>query len=124
MTAALAISAKEVTIIIPSSSKGWLRVPIKSWAEVVESRLTLGRLYATPGVLDASSRADINDALRSHTGGDWGEGPPNENEDAIKNGGEVLSIYRLSGSKGVCVRTWFGQLITLVSLESELDEEA
>ena len=56
----------------------------------------LGRLVATPAALAALSQADIVAALRRHAVGDWGDVEPDDraaNDDALKSGDRLLSVY-------------------------------
>jgi len=57
----------------------------------------LGRVVATPNVLEHLSEPDIRLALRRHAGGDWGELDRQDqmaNEQALHDGSRLLSAYR------------------------------
>jgi len=61
-----------------------------------------GDLLLSPEVLNG--RFDHFHFLFLHLGGDWGDIPleeAHENEEALKQGGEILSRYRTSDSNGV-----------------------
>ncbi len=68
-------------------------------------RLLLGRVLATPGalaVLDNQSQA--LELLQRHASGDWGEVDADDsraNDDALRSGARVLSVYTVNG-----VRLW------------------
>ena len=98
-----------------------LMVPIREWATVSGELFPLGRLLATPEALKATTRQEITDALQRHAAGDWGDGDKAENEVALKNEGEILSIYRMQGGHDVFVRTWSQPPMTLVLLGWQLD---
>ena len=64
---------------------------------MLKKKFELGRLVATPGVLDAVSQRDITKALERHMTGDWGEcctEDAESNEQAIHNGARIFSVYR------------------------------
>ena len=63
-------------------------------------RFALGRVVATPGALALIHATNSNPfvLLAKHVTGDWGEIDPEDvvtNEDALKHGLRVLSVYRL-----------------------------
>ena len=60
----------------------------------------LGRVGATPGVLDAVSMGELRTLLRRHAAGDWGDctrGDAAENDKALLNGSRLLSVYETPG---------------------------
>ena len=60
----------------------------------------LGRVGATPGVLDAVSMEELRSLLRRHAAGDWGDCTPEdaaENDRALVNGARLLSVYETAG---------------------------
>jgi hypothetical protein len=62
----------------------------------VESEFPLGELSITPGARDALSERDIETALNKHASGNWGELEREDieaNEDSLKRGGRLLSVY-------------------------------
>ena len=64
-----------------------------------------GRLVATPGALDALARSgqEVTFFLRKHLTGDWGEVDAEDrslNDQALRDGGRLLSAYRtLKGTR-------------------------
>lgn len=61
------------------------------------SRFPLGRLLATPGLLEAVPEADMVEALRRHALGDWGDVDADDqtaNDQALLAGARLLSAYR------------------------------
>jgi hypothetical protein len=65
-----------------------------------DPRFRLGRVVATPGALDALRRAGQSpwEFLVRHVAGDWGEVDADDraaNDRAVKDGGRILSAYRL-----------------------------
>jgi hypothetical protein len=73
-------------------------------------RLRCGRLYATPGALDAFDKAgdDLTRYLAKHLTGDWGQLSAEDaraNEEAITEGSRILSSYRLTDGTKVWIIT-------------------
>ena len=65
------------------------------------AKFALGRVVATPGVLEAFQEAGAipNPYLIRHQSGDWGDVPPEdarENELSLQQGFRILSAYTLS----------------------------
>jgi hypothetical protein len=98
-----------------------LIVPIRSWAAVTENLFTLGRLFATPEVLEVATQEQLTDALRRHAKRDWGLGDKSANDAALKDQEEILSRYQLEDGTEFYVRTWFTPPMTLVLLEWQLE---
>lgn len=70
----------------------------------------LGRLVATPAALQALERAGVTplSLVRRHATGDWGDCDAHDrqaNEDAVKHGDRVFSVYRLGTGEKVWVIT-------------------
>jgi hypothetical protein len=64
----------------------------------------LGRVFVTPGAIDLLDRmgTDINDYLVRHVIGDWGDVPSHDataNEQALKHGNRIMSVYKLGQRK-------------------------
>ena len=60
-------------------------------------KVPLGHIVATPAALGAVSQPDIVAALRRHAVGDWGDVTPEDraaNDDALKSGERLLSVYQ------------------------------
>ncbi len=69
------------------------------------TKFSLGRIVATPGVLAAVPREEIDDAINRHAHGDWGVMPEEDqhtNELALSGGDRIFSAY-LSGTR---VKFW------------------
>ena len=83
----------------------------------------LGRIVATPGVLDALDAADVAPAalLARHQAGDWGTVPPEdaaENELSLARGFRILSSYPV-GDERVWIITEADRSATTLLLPSE-----
>src|ERR1700691_4336538 len=63
---------------------------------------SLGQILASPGALGACSHEHLLNCLRRHTSGDWGsigqEGRAT-NDEAVTNGGRLLSAYPIDPGK-------------------------
>ena len=60
-------------------------------------KVPLGRIVATPAALRAVSQPDIAALLRRHAVGDWGDVTPGDrtaNDDALRSGEGLLSVYQ------------------------------
>ncbi|MMZ53764.1 hypothetical protein D1872_155650 [compost metagenome] len=71
----------------------------------VVRKFPLGRVVGTPGCLQAVPENEILLALCWHISGNWGEIPEEDkrsNEQALKDGGRLLSAYRAASG----VRFW------------------
>lgn len=82
----------------------------------------LGRTAATPAALAAVSLPDIADALRRHASGDWGEVDPDDraaNDDAMKSGERLLSVYRTASGTTFWVLTEADRTATTVLLPAD-----
>ena len=69
------------------------------------ARFPLGRVLATPGVLEVLTPIEIAQALSRHVSGDWGEvdaEDAKENELSLKQGFRLLSAY----TSATGVRFW------------------
>lgn len=71
----------------------------------------LGRLVATPGAIELMTLTETSplELAAMHVSGDWGECDPQDaqtNNEAVRSGGRVMSVYRLP----------------LISKAAELDE--
>jgi len=63
---------------------------------------SLGRILATPAALGACSPEHLLACLRRHTSGDWGsidEDDRATNDEAVANGGRLLSAYPIDPAK-------------------------
>lgn len=71
-------------------------------AECGPARFRLGLILATNAASNFFNRHGINamEYLRRHERGQWGDVPPEDaraNEEAIENGGRILSVYQAEG---------------------------
>ncbi|MDR5778089.1 hypothetical protein QCE63_01440 [Caballeronia sp. LZ065] len=87
----------------------------------VRPRLRLGRLFATPGAIDALRATSVSagDLLSRHLRGDWGvlsEEDRKQNELALELGLRVLSCYVLSPNVKVWIITEWDRSVTTVLL--------
>jgi len=73
-------------------------------------RVALGQTFLTPQAADALHPVDVEDALRRHARGDWGEvcaADIAENEISLKEGFRLLSAYTdRSGVKFWIITEW------------------
>jgi hypothetical protein len=65
----------------------------------MKAKFQPGKVVATPGALDALARSGQEPTffLRKHLGGDWGEVDAEDraaNDQALRDGGRLLSVYR------------------------------
>jgi hypothetical protein len=68
-------------------------------------RVVLGRLVATPALLEAVAPADLVQAVTRHSSGDWGLGGEDDraaNDAALLYGDRILSVYETASG----VRFW------------------
>jgi len=84
----------------------------------------LGVLSATVGALDACAAGLTTppQLFARHWSGDWGEISPEDdglNEDAIRDGARIFSVYHLQGGGRVWVITEAGRHATTLLLPSE-----
>ena len=87
-------------------------------------RLTAGRLFATPGALDAlrSANVKVGDLLTRHLCGDWGDLCPEDraqNDLALEAGLRVLSCYALPGNGKIWIITEWDRSVTTVLLPTD-----
>lgn len=84
----------------------------------------LGALVATPGALCAFEQAadDYSPLLDRHQAGDWGKIEPEDrgvNEEALKEGARIFSVYRLSDGTKVWIITEADRSSTCILLPEE-----
>ena len=71
----------------------------------VNPRFNPGRLMITRNAKDVLPRAEVDAAIKRHLNGDWGDVCQSDwkvNEDTLKNGGRLLSVYHTQDK----VRFW------------------
>jgi hypothetical protein len=106
------------------------RLPVhrqQGWEQhrpTVEGSFALGRLFATPGALQAmlAARDDLFVYLTRHAQRDWGE--VNEydwkaNDRAVRDGTRLLSAYRLSDGTRIWIVTEADRSSTTILLPDE-----
>jgi hypothetical protein len=84
--------------------------------------LPLGRLVVTSGAFGSLSANDINAAVDRHARGDWGEldeAARKQNDELVKRGGTVASIYLGSNGVKFYVLTEADRSVTTVLLPME-----
>lgn len=82
----------------------------------------LGQTVATPAALDVLTQPDIVAALRRHSAGDWGEVDDEDraaNDDAMRVGERLLSVYRAANGTTFWVITEADRSVTTVLLPSD-----
>ncbi len=85
-------------------------------------KVPLGRIVATPAALGAVSQPDIVAALRRHAVGDWGDVTPDDraaNDDALKSGERILSVYQSATGTTFWVLTEADRSVTTVLLPDD-----
>ena len=91
-------------------------------ATVVNPRFHPGRLMITCNAKEVLLRSEINAALNRHLHGDWGDvcGPDKRvNDDALKNGGRLLSVYHTKDDVRFWIITESDRSATTVLLPSD-----
>jgi len=84
----------------------------------------LGKIFATPGALEALDRYAINamDLIRRHQSGDWGNVPPGDAEEnlrSVENGWRILSSYPISDDQNLWIITEADRSVTTLLLPEE-----
>jgi len=84
----------------------------------VALKFLLGRVTATPAVLDQVPADEILLALTRHARGDWGELDSEDlkaNEDSLREGGRLVSSYvSTAGVKFLIITEWNRKLTTVL----------
>lgn len=82
----------------------------------------LGQTVATPAALGVLTQIDIVAALRRHSAGDWGDVDDHDraaNDDAMKCGERLLSVYRSANGVTFWVITEADRSVTTVLLPED-----
>jgi hypothetical protein len=82
----------------------------------------LGQTVATPAALRVLTRPDIAAALRRHAAGDWGDVDAHDrtaNDDALRTGERLLSVYRAANGTAFWVITEADRSVTTVLLPDD-----
>ena len=85
-------------------------------------KVPLGRIVATPAALGAVSQPDLVAALRRHAVGDWGDLTPDDraaNDDALRSGERLLSVYQSATGTTFWVITEADRSVTTVLLPDD-----
>lgn len=85
-------------------------------------KFSLGTAVFTRGVIDSLPAEETNAALRRHAQGDWGDCSPEDaaaNEEALKLGLRLLSVYRGSAGREFWIITEADRSATTVLLPEE-----
>ena len=91
---------------------------------MADARFTLGRIVATPCVLEAfqQTREAAVQFLARHVAGDWGdltEDDKQENELSVREGFRILSAYHLSDGTKIWIITEADRSATTLLLPEE-----
>jgi hypothetical protein len=92
--------------------------------EIARLRFSIGELVATPGALETLADAGQSPMVfvARHIRGDWGDCCPEDrqaNEDALRDGERLLSVYRTSMGVKIWVITEADRSSTCVLLPEE-----
>jgi hypothetical protein len=92
--------------------------------EIAKPKFRLGKLVATPGALQALTDAGHSpmDFVSRHLSGDWGECCEDDrqaNEDALRGGERLLSVYRTSKGVKIWIITESDRSSTCILLPGE-----
>jgi hypothetical protein len=72
----------------------------------LELRFHPGRVFASRRVVALLSSPQRKDLVRRHVSGDWDETHRAKNEEAVRDGGNILSAFFFNDSKGGSVTVW------------------
>jgi hypothetical protein len=91
---------------------------------MTEPLFPLGQVVATPGCLDLLAKNDKspNWFLNRHVRGDWGTVCPDDaqaNQDALRDGARLLSVYKLKDDSTIWVITEWDRSATTLLLPSD-----
>lgn len=95
--------------------------PVNSKTATPPVAVSLGTIVATPGALAAISGLAISLAIKRHRYGDWGnvcEEDRAANDDALREGGRLLSVYDHEGTAFWIITEW-DRSVTTVLLPEE-----
>lgn len=87
-----------------------------------EPSFKMGRLFATPGVLQQVSHIELNSRLSQHQRCDWGdlcEEDKKRNDLALKNGGRLFSAYSCTSDVRIWIITEADRSATTILLPEE-----
>jgi len=92
--------------------------------EIAKFKFSIGKLVATPGAIEALADAKQSpmEFVARHIKGDWGEVCDEDrqaNEDALRDGERLLSVYRTSKGVKIWIFTEADRSSTCVLLPEE-----
>ena len=92
--------------------------------EIARPKFNLGKLVATPGAVEALGDAGQSpmEFISRHIVGDWGDCGSDDwqaNEDALRNGERLLSVYRTAKNLKIWIITEADRSSTCLLLPSE-----
>lgn len=91
-------------------------------SHVFYGKFPLGQVFATPGVMMATTEADRISALMRHIGGDWGEVDESDkqsNDQAVTDGFRILSAYTSADGVRFWIITEHDRSVTTMLLPEE-----
>lgn len=106
-------------------STAWdnIMTSIKEWADPgAGGTFPLGRLFATPNALKTVPQADIARAVKRHAAGDWGvigDEDKARNDEAVHEGGRLLSVYRSRDGEAFWILTEADRSATTVLMPED-----
>jgi hypothetical protein len=89
---------------------------------VILMKFPLGQLVSTPGVIEQIPLDEWTNAVERHAICDWGDVCEEDrlaNEEALKEGNRLLSVYHSSKGKKFWIITEWDRSVTTVLLPSE-----
>ena len=104
------------TLLLPPAEA---QLPIKTTAK---PRFSLGQLCITPNAASAVPADEVLEALKRHALGDWGtldEHDRQQNEEALRTDGQILSVYESRAGQKFYVITEPGRTHTTVLLPED-----
>lgn len=87
----------------------------------VQSKIPLGQIVITPNAMTTVTAEDINDGLRRHASGDWGNVCPEDaeqNNESLQIGERLLSAYG-EGSKRFWIITEADRSVTTILMPED-----
>ncbi len=85
-------------------------------------KFPLGQIVATPNALSQITQDDVQNALRRHVGGDWGDvcaDDAKENELSLNEGFRLLSVYKAENDTRFWVITEADRSATTILLPED-----
>lgn len=87
-------------------------------------KFSLGKVVVTPGALEAFQAANQNlvELVFMHASGDWGDMPEedkDQNEEALRQSGRLMSSYSTKSGEEIWIITEWDRSVTTVLLPEE-----